>query len=102
MRLLLAAYILIFTLLLPVAFGVLVRIPIYPIVEITQENGTLTRAKLLDRDSNGVTIWEEDRRRISWRPTAALASIQVTGQGNLFDCQEHNRCGISTPSASPP
>jgi hypothetical protein len=102
MRLLLAAYILVFTLLLPVAFGVLVRLPNYPVVEITLANGTFVRAKLLNRDSNGVTIWEEDHRRISWRPTAALASLQVTGQGNLFDCQEPNRCETSVRSASPP
>jgi hypothetical protein len=102
MRLLLAAYILIFTLLLPVAFGVLVRIPIYPAVEITPRNGTLIKARLLKLDSNGVTIWEEDRRRISWQPITALGSIQVTCQGNLFDSQEYDRCGISAPSASPP
>ena len=85
MRLLLGAYALMFTLMLPVAFGVLVRLPIYPIVDVTLRDGTRLHAKQLERTSASITLWDGAARRTIWRPLDGVGSIQVSGEGNLFD-----------------
>jgi hypothetical protein len=75
----------IFTLMLPIAFGVLVREPFYPTVEVSLTGGQKIVATLLERTDTRVLLWEDDVRRVVWYSSAKVDSVQVTGEKNIFE-----------------
>jgi hypothetical protein len=84
-RMLVGAYGVIFTLMLPIAFGVLVREPFYPTVEVSLTGGQKIVATLLERTDTRVLLWEDDVRRVVWYSSAKVDSVQVTGEKNIFE-----------------
>lgn len=71
-----------YTLLLPAAFGVLVRSPVYPVVSLQGGAPTL---HLLHRESTTLLVWDPAQRKAAWMPVGgAVSEVAVYGQANLF------------------
>ncbi|HWI13080.1 MAG TPA: hypothetical protein VNT02_02455 [Burkholderiales bacterium] len=83
----LVVYGVLYTLLLPVAFGVLVRSPVYPYVVVKKDGaGVASSARhLLHRQENALLVWDPAARKATWmRADTAVVEIDVLGQANLF------------------
>ncbi len=83
----LAVYGALYTLLLPVAFGVLVRSPVYPLVALKGKagSGDDPTLYLLHRQEHALLVWNPQTRKAAWLPAdRATVEIDVLGQGNLF------------------
>lgn len=83
----LLAYGCLYTLLLPAAFGILVRSPIYPEITVKPKGGAVTvhsALHLLDRTGPSVLVWDRRAGRATWLPPEAAAEITVHGQSNLL------------------
>lgn len=71
-----------YTLLLPAAFGVLVRAPVYPVVAL---RGGPPAFHLLQRDGQSLLVWDPAARKAAWLPAdSAAVEVGVFGQANLF------------------
>ncbi len=78
----LLVYGVLYTLLLPVAFGVLVRSPVYPVVSL---KGGPPALHLLHREGQVLLVWDPAARKAAWLPAdSGGAEIGVFGQANLF------------------
>jgi hypothetical protein len=84
----LLVYGVLYTLLLPVAFGVLVRSPVYPVVALKKDGGAAPPSAalhLLHRQERVLVVWDAAARRAAWIPgETAIIEIDVLGQRNLF------------------
>lgn len=83
----LAAYAVLYTVMLPMAFGVLVRSPIYPVITVkTATGGGSARSELLllNKNERGILVWDRAARSAAWLPVDAATEIYVQGQANLF------------------
>jgi hypothetical protein len=84
----LTAYGVLYTLLLPMAFGVLVRSPIYPVITLkaktTPPEGA-ARLMLLNTREDALLVWDATGREAAWLPTDDTTEIHVHGQANLFE-----------------
>ncbi|CAN5172863.1 hypothetical protein BH10PSE16_BH10PSE16_07130 [soil metagenome] len=87
-RLVLAVYAMVYTLLLPIAFGILVRAAIYPVASLEFKSGAAIRGNLMARNDKSLLLWRPAERKAMWYPSEAISTIQVTGQSNLFSLPE--------------
>lgn len=83
-RLVLAVYAMVYTLLLPVAFGILVRAAVYPVASLAFKEGPAVRGNLMTRNDKNLLLWLPAERKAMWYPTETVSTIQVIGQANLF------------------
>ncbi len=81
---LLSGYTVIYTLLLPIGFGVLVRAAVYPVANFELKGGTALRGNPLARDDKTLLIWSPSERKAVWYPRDTVATLFVTGQESLF------------------
>ncbi len=87
LRMVLAVYGLVYTLLLPIDFGILVRAAVYPLASLEFKNGAVIRGNLMTRNDKNLLLWLPSERKAIWYPADA-ATVQVTGQDNLFSHPE--------------
>lgn len=87
-RLALAVYGMVYTLMLPVDFGILVRAAVYPQARIEFTKGEVAMGNLMARNDRHVLLWLPGERKALWYPSETIATIQVTGQNNLFSHPE--------------
>ncbi|HSQ03199.1 MAG TPA: hypothetical protein VLN59_04125 [Burkholderiales bacterium] len=83
----LAVYGVLYTLLLPVAFGVLVRSPIYPVITLKSKaaaGDASPTLQLLDRNDRSLLVWDARARIAAWLRADSAVEIDVRGQANLF------------------
>jgi len=83
----LTVYGVLYTLLLPMAFGVLVRSPIYPVITLNSKTGavdTPQTLQLLSRNVGSLLVWDGVVRKATWLQADAAVEISVHGQANLF------------------
>jgi hypothetical protein len=83
-RMVLAVYGMVYTLLLPVAFGILVRAAVYPVATLEFKGGALATGNLMTRNEKNLLLWLHAERKAVWYPSETIATIEVTGQANLF------------------
>jgi hypothetical protein len=83
-RLVLAVYAMVYTLLLPIAFGILVRAAVYPLARLEFRDGAPASGNLMTRNDKSLLLWLPAERKAVWYPSEAIARLQVTGQSNLF------------------
>ncbi|MDB5938918.1 MAG: hypothetical protein JWP77_1282 [Polaromonas sp.] len=83
-RLVLAAYAMVYTLLLPIAFGILVRAAVYPVASLEFKDGAQASGNLMTRNDKNLLLWLPAERKAVWFPSETIARLQVTGQANLF------------------
>lgn len=83
-RLVLAVYAMVYTLLLPIAFGILVRAAVYPVASLEFKDGALASGNLMTRNDKSLLLWLPAERKAVWYPSETIARLQVTGQANLF------------------
>lgn len=86
-RMVLAVYGLVYALLLPVDFGILVRAAVYPLASLEFKNGTVLKGNLMTRNDKNLLLWLPAERKAIWYPADA-ATVQVIGQDNLFSHPE--------------
>lgn len=91
----LLVYGVLYTLLLPVAFGVLVRSPVYPVITLKKEAAPAQASAplhLLHRQERALVVWDSAARKAAWLPgETAIIEIDVLGQGNLFARAQEER-----------
>ena len=83
----LATYGVLYTLLLPMAFGVLVRSPIYPVITLKSRAGAVdisSPVHLLNKNDRSLLVWDRAVRKATWLPADAATQIDVHRQANLF------------------
>lgn len=75
-----------FTLLLPMIYGVLQRPVHYPVVELTLDGGTLPggRLFLLSRRGGDFVVWSAEQRMLVWLPASAVRRADVRTVESLF------------------
>lgn len=83
-RLALAVYGLVYTLMLPVDFGILVRAAVYPVARIEFDKGQAATGNLMARNDKQILLWLPGERKALWYPSETIATVQVIGQSNLF------------------
>ena len=83
-RIVLAVYGMVYTLLLPVDFGILVRAAVYPVASLEFKGGAVVRGNLMTRNDKNLLLWLPTERKAMWYPSDSIATIQVIGQDNLF------------------
>jgi len=81
---LLSGYTIVYTLLLPIGFGVLVRAAVYPVASLEMKNGPPVRGNLLARDDKNLLLWLPSERKAVWYPRDAVSNVFVMGQESLF------------------
>lgn len=87
-RIVLCVYSMVYTLLLPVDFGILVRAAVYPVASLEFKGGSVIRGNLMTRNDKNLLLWLPTERKATWYPTDSLATIQVIGLDNLFSHPE--------------
>lgn len=87
-RLVLAVYAMVYTLLLPIGFGILVRAAVYPVASIEFKGGAVITGNLMTRNDKSLLLWLPGERKAVWYPSETIATVQVTGQDNLFSHPE--------------
>lgn len=87
-RLVLAVYGMVYTLLLPIAFGILVRAAVYPVASLQFKDGALASGNLMTRNEKNLLLWMPAERQAVWFPSETIVRLQVTGQANLFSVPE--------------
>ena len=85
---LLSGYTVVYTLLLPIGFGVLVRAAVYPIANLEIKGGNALRGNLLARDDKTLLIWSPSERKAVWYLRDTVSTLFVTGQESLFSNPE--------------
>lgn len=74
----------IYTLWLPVAYGILARAPIYPLADVALTGGGMDHGWLLSRNSDGLLLWRDASRSAIWYPPSRTGQVRVTAVGNIF------------------
>ena len=87
-RLVLAVYGMVYTLMLPVDFGILVRAAVYPVARLDFKNGGAVTGNLMTRNDKNLLLWLPGERKAMWYPSETIATVQVIGQNNLFSHPE--------------
>ena len=87
-RLVLAVYGMVYTLLLPIGFGILVRAAVYPLASLELKAGAPASGNLMARNDKSLLLWLPAERRAVWYPSENIARLQMTGQSNLFSRPE--------------
>jgi len=87
-RLVLAVYAMVYTLLLPIAFGILVRAAVYPLASLEFKSGPPASGSLMARNDKNLLLWLPAERQAVWYASEAVVRLQVTGQSNLFSRPE--------------
>ncbi|MEO7159076.1 MAG: hypothetical protein ABIX00_00935 [Polaromonas sp.] len=87
-RFVLAVYAMVYTLLLPVDFGILVRAAVYPVASLQFKGGAQVKGNLMTRNDKNLLLWLPTERKAMWYPSETIATIQVIGQDNLFSHPE--------------
>ena len=87
-RIVLAVYGMVYTLLLPVDFGILVRAAVYPLASLQFKGGAVVKGNLMTRNDKSILLWLPAERKAMWFPSESIATIQVIGQDNLFSHPE--------------
>lgn len=83
-RIVLAAYGMVYTLLLPVDFGILVRAAVYPVARLEFKGGAVVKGNLLARSDKNLLLWLPTERKAVWYASETIATTEVVGQENLF------------------
>ena len=86
-RIVLAVYGMVYTLLLPIDFGILVRAAVYPVANLEFKGGTV-KGNLMTRNDKNLLLWLPTERKAIWYETGNITTIQVIGQDNLFSHPE--------------
>jgi hypothetical protein len=81
---LLILFAILLTALLPSAFAVLVRTPIYPVANLVFKNGNMLRALLIQRTEHNVLVWLPARRGAASFNAEEVASVEVVGERDIF------------------
>ncbi|MEO6320781.1 MAG: hypothetical protein ABIR56_08850 [Polaromonas sp.] len=87
-RIVLAVYGMVYTLLLPIDFGILVRAAVYPVANLEFKGGTVVKGNLMTRNDKNLLLWLPTERKVIWYETGNITTIQVVGQNNLFSHPE--------------
>lgn len=89
-RLALGVYGLVYTLMLPIDFGILVRTAVYPVarIEFKQGEEKAVTGNLMARNDKQILLWLPGARKALWYPSETIATLQVIGQSNLFSQPE--------------
>ena len=87
-RLVLAVYGMVYTLMLPVDFGILVRAAVYPVARLDFTNGMAVTGNLMTRNDKNLLLWLPGERKATWYPSQTISTVQVIGQNNLFSHPE--------------
>ena len=83
-RFALAAYAMVYTLLLPIGFGLLVRSAVYPVAKLTFKDGAAIQGSLVARNDKSVLLWQPEAHKAVWYASETIATIDVIGQQDLF------------------
>lgn len=83
-RTVLAVYALVYLLMLPLGFGILVREPVHPVVQLELKGGATVGGFLVSRNDRGLTLWRPAERVASWLPADIVVGIRTLGQESLF------------------
>ena len=84
----LGVYGMVYTLLLPIDFGILVRTAVYPVASLEFKNAVVVRGNLVSRNEKNILLWLPAERKAMWFPSESIATVQVIGQDNLFSHPE--------------
>ena len=87
-RIVLAVYGMVYTLLLPVDFGILVRAAVYPVASLKFADDEVVKGNLMTRNDKNLLLWLSTERKAMWYPSDKIKTIQVIGQSNLFSHPE--------------
>ena len=87
-RIVLGVYGMVYTLLLPIDFGILVRTAVYPVASLEFKNAVVVRGNLVSRNEKNILLWLPAERKAMWFPSESIATVQVIGQDNLFSPPE--------------
>ena len=87
-RIVLGVYGMVYTLLLPIDFGILVRTAVYPVASLEFKNAVVVRGNLVSRNEKNILLWLPAERKAMWFPSESIATVQVIGQDNLFSHPE--------------
>jgi hypothetical protein len=69
---------------LPLAFGVLVRTPIYPATVVILKNGVQARGLLLRRTEYDILVWKPDVRRAISFKISEVSQVETSADRNIF------------------
>lgn len=69
---------------LPLAFGVLVRTPIYPAATVILKNGEKFKGFLLQRSAEDILLWNPDARRSIVFNVAETSRVEAAGESDIF------------------
>jgi len=81
---LLVLFSILLTALLPSAFAVLVRTPIYPVANLAFKNGQQLRGVLIQRTEHNVLVWIPARRGAASFNADEVSSVEVIGERDIF------------------
>ena len=83
----------IFTLTLPMAYGILLRPMRYPIILVTSKNKQIPddqKLFLLNKTEKELILWDSIRRKVIWIAADSVERAEVIGVAPLFDARRGN------------
>jgi len=83
-KLLFVLYTVILTAFLPLAFGVLVRTPIYPVVDVTLKGGQQAHGLVIQRTDRAILLWNPATRHAASYRSDDVAGYEVVGERDIF------------------
>lgn len=83
-KLLFVLYTVILTAFLPLAFGVLIRTPIYPVVDVTLKGGQQVHGLVIQRTDRAILLWNPATRRAASYRSEDVAGYEVVGDRDIF------------------
>jgi len=83
-NLLFVLYTVILTAFLPLAFAVLVRTPIYPVVDVTLKAGQPAHGLVIQRTDRGILLWNPLTRHVVSYGSGDVAGYEVVGDQDIF------------------
>jgi hypothetical protein len=83
-KLLFVVYTVILTAFLPLAFGVLVRTPIYPVVDVTLKGGQQAHGLVIQRSDRAILLWNPATRHAASYRSDDVAGYEVVGERDIF------------------
>lgn len=83
-NLLFLLYTVILTAFLPLAFGVLVRTPIYPVVDVKLKSGQQAHGLVIQRTDRGILLWNPVTRHAVSYGSGEVAGYEVVGDRDIF------------------
>lgn len=69
---------------LPLAFGILVRTPLYPATIVTLKMGAPVKGLMLQRSEHSVLLWRPDERRAVSLEAGEISRIESMGELDIF------------------